>query len=75
LPLIPTASLSAALAHAGARLVDLGLPVSLWRKDRFEVCVYLATMMLVFAIDMLTGIAVGVALSLSRFAMSRARSS
>jgi MFS superfamily sulfate permease-like transporter len=75
LPLIPTASLSAALVHAGARLVDFGIPTRLWQQDRFEVCVYLITKMLVFATDMLTGIAVGVALSLSRFAMSRASSS
>jgi MFS superfamily sulfate permease-like transporter len=68
LSLIPVASLAAALVHAGARLVNLGFLARLWQENRFECGVLLVTMILVFTTDMLTGIAVGVVLSLAPLA-------
>lgn len=66
LKLIPVASLAAVLVYAGAKLIKLSFLRGLWRTDRAEVGVYIATMATVVATDVLTGIAVGVVLAVLR---------
>lgn len=66
LKLIPVASLAAVLVYAGFKLIKVGFVKILWGQDRAEAGVYAATMVAVVATDVLTGIAVGVGLSIAR---------
>lgn len=66
LKLIPVASLAAVLVYAGAKLIKLSFLRDLWRTDRAEAGVYIATMATVVVTDVLTGIAVGVVLAVIR---------
>jgi len=66
LRLIPVASLAAVLVYAGLKLIKLSIVKSLWSQDRAEIGVYVATLTTVVATDVLTGIAVGVGLSIAR---------
>ncbi len=66
LRLIPVASLAAVLVYAGLKLIKLSIVKSLWTQDRAEIGVYVATLVTVVATDVLTGIAVGVGLSIIR---------
>jgi MFS superfamily sulfate permease-like transporter len=66
LKLIPVASLAAVLVFAGVKLIRLGFAKILWGQDRVEAGVYAATFVTVVATDVLTGLAVGVGLSVAR---------
>jgi MFS superfamily sulfate permease-like transporter len=70
LNLIPTASLAALLIFTGIKLVDLGVVHKLKEYGRSEPGIYLATLTMVVATDLLTGVLVGVVLSLMRLVWS-----
>ncbi len=59
LRLIPVSSLAAVLVYTGVRLMKFHVLVQLWRTDRAEAIVYALTMGTVIAVDLLTGIVVG----------------
>lgn len=66
LSLIPVASLAAVLVCTGVKLMNPKAMRTLWRTDRAEAGIYAATLGTVAAVDLLTGIAVGIALALAR---------
>jgi MFS superfamily sulfate permease-like transporter/carbonic anhydrase len=60
---IPTAALAAILVLTGVRLVEVHAVRALWRESRTEGLIFLATLAGVVAVDLLTGVLVGVGLS------------
>lgn len=66
LRLIPVASLAAVLVYTGIKLMNFKAALDLWRTDRIEAGIYAATLAAVVAIDLLTGIVIGIALALMR---------
>ena len=70
LSMIPVAGLAAILVYTGIKLSKLQFARMLWRKDRAEAAVYLATLGTVVMLDLLTGIVVGLVLALARLLYS-----
>ncbi|MCE9566487.1 MAG: STAS domain-containing protein [Planctomycetes bacterium] len=66
LRLIPTAALAAILVLVGVRLVDVRGIRSLWRQSRSEAVICVATAATVVIVDLLTGVALGVGLSVAK---------
>lgn len=66
LRMVPVASLAAVLVYTGAKLMNPRMLGQLWRADRAEAGVYVATLGTVVVVDLLTGIAVGIGLALLR---------
>ncbi|MBX9578981.1 MAG: STAS domain-containing protein, partial [Gemmataceae bacterium] len=60
---IPTAALAAILVLTGVRLVEGHAIRSLWRESRTEGLIFLATFVGVVAVDLLTGVLLGIGLS------------
>jgi len=60
---IPTASLAGILVHTGARLMSPGALVKLYRLDRMEAIIWLATTVTIVATDLLMGVITGIVLS------------
>ncbi len=63
LRMIPIACLAGILVYTGYRLVDWRSLVRLWKEDRFEALIFLATVGLIVGEDLLTGVATGIVLS------------
>jgi MFS superfamily sulfate permease-like transporter len=63
---IPVASLAAVLVYTGWRLMNPKTIKKLWAISRGEVAIYGVTLATVVAVDLLTGIVVGLALALIR---------
>ncbi len=63
LRLIPTAALAAILVLTGVRLVETHAIRALWRESRSEGLICLLTAVTVVAVDLLTGVLLGVGLS------------
>ena len=63
---IPTAVLAAVLVFTGYKLVNIAAIRELARFGRYQVFIYAATLVGIVAIDLLTGVIVGIALSLAR---------
>jgi MFS superfamily sulfate permease-like transporter len=61
---IPTASLAAILVYTGYKLVDLKVARALWGYGKGEALIYVVTVLGIVVTDLLTGVLVGVALSL-----------
>lgn len=61
---IPTCALAAILVYTGYKLVDVQAIRELAKYGWTEVAIYFATMIVIVATDLLTGVAVGLALSL-----------
>ena len=61
---IPTASLAAILVYTGFKLIDLKAVRELRQYGKSEVLIYLATVVLIVAFDLLTGVIVGFALAI-----------
>lgn len=61
---IPTASLAAVLVYTGYRLVNVQAIKKLSQAGRGELIIYIATVVGVVSIDLLTGVLIGVGLSL-----------
>ncbi len=70
LRLMPVASLAAVLVYTGVKLMNFKAALGLWRTDRIEAGIYAVTLATVVAIDLLTGIVVGIALALVRLLWS-----
>lgn len=66
LGLIPVAALAAVLVYTGIKLTKLQFARILWRQDKAEAGIYVATLGTVVMVDLLTGIAVGIGLALAR---------
>lgn len=66
LRLIPTAALAAILVLTGVRLVEVHAIRNVWRQSRAEGLIFLATFAGVVAADLLTGVLLGVGLSVLR---------
>jgi MFS superfamily sulfate permease-like transporter len=66
LSMIPVAALAAILVYTGAKLVKVDFAKDLWRQDRIETLVFGVTFAGVVGFDLLTGILLGVGVSLAR---------
>lgn len=66
LQLIPVSGLAAILVFIGYRLVDKKVIKMLWNRGRAEFGVYLITVVSITATDLLTGLGIGIALTLIR---------
>ncbi|MBX3442743.1 MAG: SulP family inorganic anion transporter [Planctomyces sp.] len=66
LRLIPSAALAAILVYTGIRLASPATFIKLWKEDRGEFFVGLMTMLIVFGVDLLTGIIAGLVLACVR---------
>jgi MFS superfamily sulfate permease-like transporter len=63
---IPTAVLAAVLVFTGYKLVDVAAIRELARFGRIEVGIYAATLVTIVTVDLLTGVVLGIGLSLAR---------
>jgi MFS superfamily sulfate permease-like transporter len=63
---IPIASLAAILVYTGYKLVNVKVIRELWSYGKAEVGIYLATVAVIVAKDLLTGVLVGIGLSIAR---------
>ena len=63
---VPMSALAAVLVYTGFRLIDYPSAVRLWRENRTEAGIYIATALTVFCVGLLPGLLAGVALSLGR---------
>jgi MFS superfamily sulfate permease-like transporter len=66
LQMIPTASLAAVLVYTGYKLVDVKSIRKLWQHGWGEVAIYFATLTTIVAVDLLTGVIVGIALAAAK---------
>lgn len=64
LRLVPTAALAAALVLTGIKLVNVAAIRALWNESRAEGVICIVTAAAVFSVDLLTGVLLGVGLSL-----------
>lgn len=67
---IPVAALAAILVFTGIKLTKFQFAKILWRQDKGEAVIYLATLILVVVADLFSGIAVGIALALGKLLYS-----
>lgn len=65
---IPASCLAAILVFTGVKLMDWRAARDLWRVSRGEFAIYVATLLGVVFIDLLTGVLLGVALSAAKLA-------
>jgi len=63
---IPTASLAAILVYTGYKLVNLRILDALWQYGKGEAFIYLATIVGIVTTNLLTGILIGVGLSIAK---------
>ena len=63
LRLIPTAALAGILVYTGIRLIDVKGLIHLWKENRIEAGIFLITMVVIVAEDLLTGVVTGIVLS------------
>ncbi len=70
---LPKAALAAIIIVAVSRLVDVRAIINIWRFDRVDGLVLLATALSVLAIGIEPGLAIGIALSLISFVVRAAR--
>jgi len=67
---IPVAALAAILVFTGIKLTKFQFAKILWRQDKGEAAIYLATLGSVVVVDLFTGIAVGIVLALAKLLYS-----
>lgn len=63
LRMIPTAALAGILVYTGIRLIDFKGMIHLWKENRIEAGIFLITMIVIVAEDLLTGVVAGIVLS------------
>jgi MFS superfamily sulfate permease-like transporter len=63
LQMIPTSCLGAILVYTGYKLVNPRAAISLWAYGKSEFLIYLTTLVMIVASDLLTGVLVGIGLS------------
>jgi MFS superfamily sulfate permease-like transporter len=66
LRLIPTAALAGILVFTGFRLIDYRSFLSLWKENRIEAGIFLITMLVIVAEDLLIGVVTGIVLSAAK---------
>jgi len=66
LNLIPRSCLGGLLVYTGAKLVDIPSARKLWATSRWEFAIYLVTVVTIVAVDLLTGVLLGIALAAVR---------
>jgi SulP family sulfate permease len=71
---VPLVALAAILLVVGYRLLDVQLIRRLWGLDRWEAAILLGTSLAILCTDFVSGVALGCALALARFASSMAGS-
>jgi MFS superfamily sulfate permease-like transporter len=64
LTMVPVSSLAGVLVYTGVKLVNIGEMKNLLRFGRIPLLIYAATMLTIVAKDLLTGVLVGMALSI-----------
>jgi len=64
LRMIPTCSLAAVLVYTGYKLINPKAVRDLWRQGKFEVVVFGVTLATIVAVDLLTGILVGIVMAI-----------
>jgi MFS superfamily sulfate permease-like transporter len=70
LRVVPTASLAAILVYTGCKLVDVKAIRTLARYGKSEVLIYAGTVIVIVAVDLLTGVVVGFALSVIKLVIT-----
>ena len=63
LRMIPTAALAGMLVYTGWKLINVGDFVRLWRESRAEAMIFVVTVVVIVAEDLLVGVVTGVVLS------------
>lgn len=63
---VPVAALAAILVYTGLKLVNVRHFLELWRISRGEAAIFVITLVMIVTTDMLTGVAVGFAMSLAK---------
>lgn len=71
---VPLVALAAILLVVGYRLLDIQLLRRLWALDRWEAAILVGTSLAILSTDFVSGVALGCAMALARFALSMARS-
>lgn len=66
LEFVPKSALAAVLVYTGFRLINPRVVRELWHFGKGEVAIYLTTLVVIVAEDLLTGVAVGIVLSAIR---------
>lgn len=66
LTLIPKSALGALLVFTGAKLLNPQQLVELWKVGKSEAAIYLVTLFIIVAVDLLLGVVIGVALSAAK---------
>ena len=61
--MIPTAALAGILVYTGIRLIDFKGFLHLWRENRIEAGIFVITMIVIVAEDLLMGVVTGIVLS------------
>ncbi len=67
---IPVAALAAILVFTGIKLTKFQFAKILWRQDKGEALIYLATLCSVVVVDLFTGIAIGITMALAKLLYS-----
>lgn len=63
---VPIACLAGVLVYTGCKLVNFRAVRELWRQEKSEVLIYLATVATVVILDLLTGVVIGIALAAAK---------
>lgn len=66
LRMIPTAALAGILVFTGFRLIDYQSLLRLWKENRIEAGIFLITMLVIVAEDLLIGVMTGIVLSAAK---------
>ena len=70
LRMIPICALAGILIHIGLRLIDYKALIHLWKTSRSEALIFVTTMVVIAAEDLLTGVITGVVLSALKLLVS-----
>lgn len=60
---IPKAALGAILVYTGYKLVNWKAALELWKVDKTELLIFLATVVVIVSVDLLSGVLLGIALA------------
>ncbi|MGC3966748.1 MAG: SulP family inorganic anion transporter [Pirellulales bacterium] len=66
LHLVPVSALAAVMVYTGFRLIDHRSALRLWRDNRQEAAIFIATAVAVFVVGLLPGLLIGLACSIGR---------
>lgn len=66
LHLVPISALAAVMVYTGFRLIDHRAAIRLWRENRQDAAIFIATAVSVFVVGLLPGLLIGIGCSLGR---------